>query len=62
MKDLESQHFKIDNGLTLETSGFRIFHSGNLTFIKLFDKTKIINFNNLLIGYHVGLRNNIMTD
>ena len=28
--------------LTLETSAFRIFHGGNLTFINSFDKTKFL--------------------
>ena len=29
-----------DEGLTLETSAFQIFHGGNSTFIISFDKTK----------------------
>ena len=29
-----------DEGLTLETSAFQIFHGGNSTFINSFDKTK----------------------
>ena len=31
-----------DEGLTLETSAFRIFHGGNSTFINSFDETKVI--------------------
>ena len=30
-----------DEGLTLETSAFLIFHGGNSTFINSFDKTKL---------------------
>ena len=31
-----------DEGLTLETSAFQIFHGGNFTFINSFDKTKFL--------------------
>ena len=31
-----------DEGLTLETSAFKIFHGGNSTFINSFDKTKFL--------------------
>ena len=31
-----------DEGLTLETSAFLIFHGGNSTFINSFDKTKFL--------------------
>ena len=31
-----------DEGLTLETSAFEIFHNGNLTYINAFDKTKLL--------------------
>ena len=31
-----------DEGLTLETSDFLIFHGGNSAFINSFDKTKIL--------------------
>ena len=31
-----------DEGLTLETSAFQIFHGGNSTFINSFDKTKFL--------------------
>ena len=31
-----------DEGLTLETSAFQIFHGGNFTFITSFDKTKFL--------------------
>ena len=31
-----------DEGLTLETSAFWIFHGGNSTFIYSFDKTKFL--------------------
>ena len=34
--------FCSDEGLTLETSAFLIFHGGNSTFINLFDKTKFL--------------------
>ena len=30
-----------DEGLTLETSAFQIFHGGNFTFINSFDKNQI---------------------
>ena len=33
--------FRSDEGLTLETSAFQIFHGGNFTFINSFDKTKV---------------------
>ena len=39
-----------DEGLTLETSAFQIFHGGNFTFINSFDKTKFLfysSFHNL---------------
>ena len=32
--------FRSDEGLTLETSAFQIFHGGNSTFINSSDKTK----------------------
>ena len=32
-----------DEGLTLETSAFQIFHGGNSTFINSFDKTKLFS-------------------
>ena len=32
-----------DEGLTLETSAFEIFHGGNSTFINSFDKTKFLS-------------------
>ena len=32
----------VDEGLTLETSAFQIFHGGNSTFINSFDKTKFL--------------------
>ena len=35
---------RYDEGLTLETSPFQIFHGGNSTFINSFDKTKIFVF------------------
>ena len=51
VKDLESWRFELyshpseciryDEGLTLETSAFQVFHGGNSTFINSFDKTKI---------------------
>ena len=51
VKDLESWSFELyshpsecipyDEGLTLETSAFQVFHGGNSTFINSFDKTKI---------------------
>ena len=31
-----------NEGLTLETSAFLIFHGGNSTFINSFDKTKLL--------------------
>ena len=31
-----------DEGLTLETSAFEIFHGGNSTFINSFDKTNFL--------------------
>ena len=31
-----------DEGLTLETSAFEIFHGGNFTFINSFDKSKFL--------------------
>ena len=34
--------FNEDEGLTLETSAFQIFHGGNSTFINSFDKTKFL--------------------
>ena len=34
--------FRSDEGLTLETSAFQIFHGGNFTFINSFDKTKFL--------------------
>ena len=34
---------RCDEGLTLETSAFQIFHGGNSTFINFFDKTKFLN-------------------
>ena len=34
-----------DEGLTLETSAFQTFHGGNSTFIKSFDKNKLIFLN-----------------
>ena len=33
-----------DEGLTLETSSFQIFHRGNSTFINSFDKSKFSSF------------------
>ena len=33
-----------DEGLTLETLAFQIFHGGNSTFINSFDKTKFLCF------------------
>ena len=38
VKDLE----RSDEGLTLETSAFQIFHGGNFTFINSFDKNKFL--------------------
>ena len=35
--------FCSDEGLTLETSAFQIFHGGNSTFINSFDKTKFLD-------------------
>ena len=34
--------FRSDEGLTLETSAFLLFHSGNLTLINSLDQTKIL--------------------
>ena len=35
-------HIRSDEGLTLETSAFQIFHGGNSTFINSFDKTEFL--------------------
>ena len=37
-----SKSLRSDEGLTLETSAFQIFHGGNFTFINSFDKTKFL--------------------
>ena len=37
-----SNPIRSDEGLTLETSAFQIFHGGNFTFINSFDKTKVL--------------------
>ena len=42
VKDLESSEDRSDEGLTLETSAFYIFHGGDLTLIKAFDKTQLL--------------------
>ena len=39
---LEIICIRSDEGLTLETSAFQIFHGGNFTFINSFDKTKFL--------------------
>ena len=38
------QWIRSDEGLTLETSAFQIFHGGNSTFINSFDKTKFLYY------------------
>ena len=35
-------NIRSDEGLTLETSAFQIFHGDNFTFINSFDKTKFL--------------------
>jgi len=35
---------RYEEGLTLETSAYQIFHGGNSTFIKSFDKNKFSYF------------------
>ena len=55
MKDLESWHFECsaiiscEEGLSLEMSAFQIFHSGNSTFISLFNKTKFLWYTYLFL-------------
>ena len=39
---LDDHPVRSDEGLTLETSAFQIFHGGNLTFINSFDKSKFL--------------------
>ena len=38
----QSAYIRSDEGLTLETSAFRVNHGGNSTFIISFDKTKFL--------------------
>ena len=38
-------YIRSDKGLTLETSSFQVFHSGNSTFINSFDKTICYAYN-----------------
>ena len=38
-----------DEGLTLETSAFLIFHSGYSTFINSFDKTKFLSISDVIL-------------
>ena len=42
LKKLWYYSIRSDEGLTLETSAFSIFHGGNSTFINAFDKTKFL--------------------
>ena len=44
-----------DEGLTLETSAFQIFHGGNFTFINSFDKTKFLFFTAQLVEHRTGV-------
>ena len=43
-RNLSSEGIPSDEGLTLDTSAFQIFYSGNSTFINSFDKTKFWSF------------------
>ena len=45
-----------DEGLTLETSAFQIFHGGNFTFINSFDKTKFLLKNGRLGIFSEGVK------
>ena len=46
-----------DEGLTLETSAFQIFHGGNFTFINSFDKTKFLFWSFPPTQHHSFFRN-----
>ena len=40
----QTSWYRSDEGLTLETSAFQVFHGGNSTFIDSFDKSKLSCF------------------
>ena len=44
---------RCDEGLTLETSAFQNFQSGNSTFINLFDKTKFLFLSSTEFRFHI---------
>ena len=44
--------WKADEGLTLETSAFQIFHGGNSTFINSFDKTQFLFKTSVSLFFH----------
>ena len=46
-----------DEGLTLETSAFQIFHGGNFTFINSFHKTKFLFWSLPPTQHHSFIRN-----
>jgi len=54
---LRQSELRSDEGLTLETSAFQIFHGGNWTFINTFDKTKFLFWSLPPTQHHSFFRN-----